>query len=242
MNNESRRGAAVISGVAILLAATIFGAFYYGAQTKSKNDSLSVTGSAKTRVTSDQAKLVLATSHMVTRSTLASGYAAVAKDVAAIHALLAKQGIADADIVDGPASMNQYYKPNDYGNDPTYELRQTVTVQSNDVNKVTDISKKVPDLASQGAIVSIQQLEYYYSKLPDLRVSLLTDAVKDAKARADKIAEGTGRKIGVVQSASNGVVQVLSPNSVDISDYGMYDTQSIEKDIMVTIKATFSLE
>ena len=234
-------GAALVSGVAMLLAATVFGAFYYFAQTTSKTEALSVTGSAKVRVTSDQAKLVLSTSHMAPMSDLASGYAAVAKDLAAIHALLAKEGVADSDVTDSPASMNQFYKPNDYGNNPTYTISQMVTIQSNDVSKVTDISKKIPSLAPQGAVVSIQQLEYYYSKLPDLRVSLLTDAVKDAMARAEKIAEGTGRKIGAVQSASNGVVQVLSPNSVDISDYGSYDTTSIDKDIMVTIKATFSL-
>ncbi len=85
-------------------------------------------------------------------------------------------------------------------------------------------------------------MEYYYSKLPDLRVSLLSDAVKDAKARAEQIAQGTGRGIGNVLSASNGVVQVISPNSVDVSDYGSYDTSSIEKDVMVTIKASFRLK
>jgi hypothetical protein len=111
-----------------------------------------------------------------------------------------------------------------------------------DVEGITAISKKITELASKGVIVSIQSLEYYYSKLPDLRVSLLTDAVKDAKARAEKIAAGTGRSVGSVQSASSGVVQVLAPNSVDVSDYGNYDTWSIEKEIMVTVKASFRLK
>ena len=121
-------------------------------------------------------------------------------------------------------------------------MNQSFTIQSDDVEQITAISKQIPELASQGVIVSIQALEYYYSKLPDLRVSLLTDAIKDAKARAEKIAEGTGRNVGAVQAASSGVVQVLSPNSVDISDYGNYDTTSIEKEIMVTVKASFRLK
>jgi hypothetical protein len=91
-------------------------------------------------------------------------------------------------------------------------------------------------------MVSTQSLEYYYSKLPDLRVSLLEDAVKDAKLRAEKIAAGTGRRVGSVRAASSGVVQVLSPNSVDISDYGNYDTSSVDKDVMVTVKASFDLK
>jgi hypothetical protein len=136
--------------------------------------------------------------------------------------------------------MNQMYVQNS-NNQVRYQLAQTITIQSDDVNKITEISKKIPELAAQGAIISVQSLEYYYSKLPDLRVSLLTQAVQDAKARAEKIAQGTGQSVGSVQSASSGVVQVLQSNSVDISDYGNYDTSSIEKDIMVTVKVSFRL-
>jgi len=38
-----------------------------------------------------------------------------------------------------------------------------------------------------------------------------------------------------------GVVQVMPVNSVEISDYGTYDTGSIEKEVMVTVKALFIL-
>ena len=91
----------------------------------------------------------------------------------------------------------------------------------------------------QGILFSTSSLEYYYSKLPDARVALLTDAIADAKARASKIAQAGGKNIGALQSASSGVVQVLSPNSANISDYGTYDTSSIQKEIMVTVKASF---
>ena len=70
----------------------------------------------------------------------------------------------------------------------------------------------------------------------------MSDAIKDAKSRAEKIAEGTGRKVGSVQEASSGVVQVLTPNSIEVSDYGSYDTSSIEKEVMVTVKASFRLK
>ena len=228
-----------IIGLALVLSATVFGLFYYYAQQASDRNMLSVTGSAKTHVTSDQAKLVVGLSRMVSIGDLSTGYATIARDLALTHAQLKSAGVADTDVVDSPVSMNQMYDSN---SGPTrYQLSQTITVQSSDVAKITDVSKKIPDLAAQGAIVSVQSLEYYYSKLPDLRVSLLTDAIKDAKARAAKIAEGTGGHVGSVEAASSGVVQVLPPNSVDVSDYGNYDTSSIEKDIMVTVKASFRL-
>jgi hypothetical protein len=239
--NDLKKETSVIIGLALIISSVIFGAFYYKAQSVNNADTLSVTGSAKTRVTSDQAKIVVAVSRTVFASNLSSGYAEVAYDINLVRNLLKNSGVSDKDMVESPVSMNQMYDQNS-GAEIRYQLIETVTIQSNDVTKITDISKKIPSLSSQGAMVSTQSLEYYYSKLPDLRVSLLEDAVKDAKLRAEKIAAGTGRRVGSVRAASSGVVQVLSPNSVDISDYGNYDTSSVDKDVMVTVKASFDLK
>ncbi len=240
--NEKKIIPAIIIGLAFMISSSIFGVFYYSAQsTIAAKDILSVTGSAKAQVTSDQGKLILAIYRIVLVSNLAAGYDGIAHDSALVTDLLKKENITAAEIVISPIAMNQMYDQNN-NNEIRYQLTQTITVQVNDVQKITKISQKIPPLASQGAIVAVQSLEYYYSKLPDLRVSLLSEAVKDAKARAEKIAEGTGRGVGNVQSASNGLVQVLSPNSVDVSDYGSYDTSNIEKDVMVTIKASFRLK
>ena len=108
--------------------------------------------------------------------------------------------------------------------------------------KITDLAKNAQALTALGVIFASESLEYYYSKLPDLRVSLLSDAIKDAKARAQKIAESSGKKVGNIKSASVGVVQVMPVNSVEISDYGTYETGSIEKEVMVTVKALFTLQ
>ncbi len=240
--NESKLSPAIITGVCVIISALVFGGFYYSAQTTANNkDSLSVTGSTKTHVTSDQAKLIISLSSTAPEADLASGYKTIASDLNLTTELLKKSGVASEDIIEGPVLMNQIYDQN--SSVPTrYQFSQAVSIQMNDVNKITEISKKIPDLTSGGAIISVQSLEYYYSGLPDLRVSLLTQAIQDAKARAEKIAEGTGRHIGSVESASSGVVQVLTSNSVDVSDYGSYDTSSIEKDVMVTVKASFRLK
>ncbi|MFH0834686.1 MAG: SIMPL domain-containing protein, partial [Patescibacteria group bacterium] len=222
--------------------ATIFGGFYYSAQSVNNTDILSVTGSAKTRVTSDQAKLAVSLSRTAPVSELSEANTKLANDLVSILDLLKKEGIEDSAIVKTPVATNQRY---DYKEDPNaetrYDVSRLVTVQSNDVAKLTAISEKIPGLARDGANISIQSLEYYYSKLPDLRVELLSAATEDAKARAEKIAAGTGRGVGNVQSASIGVVQVLQPNSIEVSDYGSYDTSSIEKDVMVTVRAAFRL-
>jgi hypothetical protein len=75
-----------------------------------------------------------------------------------------------------------------------------------------------------------------------LRVSLLGEAVKDAEARAKIIAQSGHRNLGVLTTASMGVVQVLTPNSTDVSDYGSYDTSSQNKEVMITVRATFKVK
>ena len=123
-----------------------------------------------------------------------------------------------------------------------YTLRQNVELKSLEVEKVTELSKNIQDLIDQEILFSTQYVEYVYTKLPELRVNLLSEAIKDAKLRAEKIAESSDKKIDVIRSASIGVAQVLPVNSVEISDYGAYDTSSIEKEVMVTVKATFSMK
>jgi hypothetical protein len=75
-----------------------------------------------------------------------------------------------------------------------------------------------------------------------MRVKLLSQAITDATDRAEAIVQDSGRSIGVLRSASSGVVQVLPEGGVEISDYGSYDTQSMNKEVMVTVRATFSLK
>ncbi|MCK9344907.1 MAG: SIMPL domain-containing protein [Candidatus Pacebacteria bacterium] len=240
MFNLENKAARTI-GSALILSAAVFGAFYYNAQSVSQSDVLSVTGSTKETVDADQAKLIISLLRTVSQGSLSSGNISIARDRGIVRALLAKHEVAETEISEGPVSMNQMYS-NDQATNPHYELRQTIIVQSADIQKVTNIAKVVPDLTAQGAIVSVGSLEYYYSKLPEKRVALLSGAIKDAQARAQMIAESTGRKVGNIRSASSGVVQVLPINSIEVSDYGSYDTSSIKKDIMVTVKASFSLK
>jgi hypothetical protein len=121
-------------------------------------------------------------------------------------------------------------------------LQQTVEINLNDVKKLEAISKDFSKLIDQDILFTLDRVEYYYSKLPEARISMLGDAIKDAKARAEKIANSSGKRVNVIKSASMGVVQVLSPNSIDVSDYGTYDTSTVDKEIMVTVRALFTIK
>ena len=123
-----------------------------------------------------------------------------------------------------------------------YTLRQTVEVSSSDVAKIGELAQATQSIINKGVIFSVFPVEYYYKNLPEVRVTLLSSAVADAKKRAEEIVSGTGQKIGVLKSAASGVVQVLPANSLEISDYGTYDTSKVNKNIMVTVKAAFNIK
>ena len=230
-----------IIGASIILSTIIASTVFY--KVRSFDNVLSVTGSTKVSVRSDQARWVARFNRTVYASSLKTGYADMAADLRAVKEFYAKRGIAEADLVISPVFMDEMYSYKENGfSEKQYNLRQTVEMQSSDVEKVTALANDVSAPINNGVLFSTQSLEYYYSKLPDLRVSLLSGALKDAKARASEIAASGGNKVGALRAASSGVVQVLPHNSIEVMDYGAYDTSAIEKDVMVTVKASFSVK
>jgi len=230
---------AVILGLSIIISAGIGSYAFY--QVKSLENTLSVTGSTRVRVTSDIVRWVGVFSRNIPEDSLSKGYQQISRDLDKVLEFYKENGIDTKDLIISPVSVE---KPWIYNRDAPreYILRQTVELQSKDIEKITNLAKNFQKLLDRGVIFSTQSLEYYYSKLPELRVTLLTEAMNDAKARAERIAQSTGQKVGSLKSASMGVVQVLAPNSTEVSDYGTYDTTTIEKEIMVAVRAVFVLK
>ena len=229
-------------GASLIISAWIVSNTFYSI--RALDNVISVTGSARLEVTSDSAKWTTSISRTnITTSTLSQGYTNIANDLSVVKAFFAKNGIDESQLTISPVQMSEQY---DYNQNNTanqvkhYQLMQTISIASKDVHAITALAKQTGDVASKGIIFSTGSLEYYYSKLAELRVNLLSAAIGDAKARATKIAESGGEKVGALRSASSGVVQVLPSNSVEVSDYGTYDTSDITKEVMVTVKATFS--
>lgn len=233
--------AAGVLGLGIIVAAAIASLTFYNI--RSMDNTLSVTGSASQAVQADSAKWTLFVSRSALEGEVPAVQGRVERDMDAVAAFFSQNGIAAGDIRVSPVSVDQDYSYNKTGGEPTrYMVRQQVTVTSKDPTQIDKLSKEIGALAGRGILVSAGQPEYYVSSLPEIRVALIGKAVEDAKARAESIAKSTGQRVGALKSASSGVVQVMAPNSVDISDYGSYDTSTIDKQVMVTARATFFLK
>lgn len=224
-----------VLGGALIVAAALGSYTFYAV--RAMDNVLTVTGSAKKAVTADTVKWSVTVTRTVGEEGIAAGYIRVGKDTDTVLAFLKTNGVLETAVTMQPQVMEEMYRGEGYPRQ--FNIRQTIVVQGKEVALVDGLSKRVSELSQKDILVTSNWIEFYVSNLPELRVSLLADAVKDARARAEQIARAGGQSVGALKSASSGVVQVLAPNSIDVADYGQYDTQSKEKEVMVTARATF---
>ncbi len=247
MNNSITNKGIIIGstilGVAIVAAVSVWAYSFFAV--KSLSNVISVTGSADKVIVSDVVKWTSSFSRNVGLNETREGYAMMNKDLNSLTEYFKTQGISEKEFTAKPVMMNPSYESSDkYGSRMVgYTLQQFIEIQSGNVSGITKLAQDAPvKLSELGILFSSQGLEYYYSKFTDLKVEMLAEATKNAKARAEKIAESTGSRIGFLQSANMGVFQVTPVNSVDVSDYGYFDTSSMEKKVTSVVRASFSLK
>lgn len=232
----------LILGASLIIAAMI--ASYALYSIRALDNTLSVTGSTKQRVTADTAKWGMNIERIVeTDADVARGFSQVAADMVQVKKFLLAQGFAESDIDVQPTITGDHYQDNGEGRQIRKILvSQSVSVTTRTVALVEAASQKTIELAQKNIRFNAQQPQYLISNLPELRIALIGKAIEDAKKRAESIAGAMGQRVGRMKSANNGVVQVMAPDSTAVSDYGEYDTSTKEKDVMLSVKAVFVLK
>ena len=156
------------------------------------------------------------------------------------------KGIPDNQITISSITTTTLKKRDNEGNETSettgYTLRQQVEVRSTDVDKIAQIAREATELINQGILLESNAPQYSYTKLGDLKIEMLGEAAKDAKVRAEKTADSTGNKIGAVRSARMGVMQITAADSTEVSDAGISDTSSIDKDVTAVVNISFAVD
>lgn len=124
-----------------------------------------------------------------------------------------------------------------------FRVNQSITVTSNDVDKVDKVSKSVGELLETGLQIENSAPDYYYTGLTELKHEMLADAAADARQRAEQIAGESKGKLGGLRSASMGVFQILGKYSNEEYSWGgTFNTSSIEKTATITVTSQFLLK
>lgn len=241
-----RNGHVFNAGFAIAVAlvlSSIVGAWAY-THAKKGDQAVTVTGSARKRIKSD---LVIWRSGVTYQAAqLSDAYKSLSDNVPKVKQYLVSKGIPENQITISSISSQTLHEKDSNGEESGkitgYSLRQELEVRSNDVDKVSQIAREATELINQGILIESMPPEYHYTKLGDLKIEMLSEAAKDAKARAQQIASSTGSSIGTVRSARMGVLQITPADSNDVSDSGMNDTTSLEKDITAVVNVSFDVD
>lgn len=241
---------AVVVGLGIavsLLTSTVVAARAYqtrGREAAREWRSMSVKGSVRQRITSDRAVWRITVRGEGPK--LTDAYASLDGGIQKVKAYLAAQGFPDAAVEPGPIETTTYFARDSKG----YETRETVgyglsrdmTITTVDVRRVHRAAGEVTSLLQDGVLVLSSAPEYVYTDLAALKRELMGLASQDARARADEIAAKAGCRIAEVSSAHMGVIQITQPYSTDVSDSGLHDTSTIEKDVQAVVSLTFHIE
>lgn len=234
--------AGVALAIGLIIAATIFGWFF--SRTRRADEAITVTGSAKRRITSDL--VVWSAGVTAQAATLSEAYKQIAESTPKIKQYLLGKGIPEAQMTVSSITTTPQKRRDSEGNETSeitgYSLQQQIEVRSNDVQKIAQIAREATELINQGILIESKPPQYYYTQIGDLKIEMLGEAAKDAKERAEKVAASTGSSIGSIRSAKMGVLQITAADSTDVSDYGVYDTSTIEKDMTAVVNISFAVD
>ncbi len=208
------------------------------------NQTITVTGSATKDIVSD---LAILKGTLTTQSATAdAAYRQLESERPVLLKFLASKGFPQNKVELSAITHYPIYETAANGyqtqNIKGYTYNQQVEVQSNDVNKIKQLSIQVASVIEQGVNFNVNPPEYHYTKLAQLKIDMQAAAAKDAMIRAEKIAKATGRKLGPMRNARMGVLQITPKYSNQVSDYGINDISSIDKEITAVVNASFEIE
>lgn len=163
-----------------------------------------------------------------------------------VRAFLAERGFPEAEIELGAIGTDTHYKRDDKGIETRevagYSLHRGIAVSSAAIDRVAAAAGEVTRFIGEGYLVFSSAPEYHYTGLAALKVELMGLAAQDARTRAEQIVGNAGGGLGELVDAQMGVLQITRPLSTETSSGGIYDADTIEKDVRAVVTVTFRVE
>jgi hypothetical protein len=234
-------------GGMVSLSIALVGGAYLGStaiRSLKTSDSLTVIGSATKPIRSDYA--VWRSSVSSQQVNLSQSYQELKRHTDRIKAYLINKSIPENAISLSAIETQPVPEVNANGAQTgkviSYRLVQRFEVRSADVDLITKISRSSTEVINEGVPFVSEAPEYLYTELSKLRVEMIADATRDAKARAEAILQVTGNRVGAIRRAETDVFQITARNSTETSNSGSYNTTSIDKDIRAVVSISFSVD
>ena len=126
--------------------------------------------------------------------------------------------------------------------DNRFILTQTMTVRTNDVDKVADAIRNTGLLLAEGVVLnsdySQSQPNYLFTGLNDLKPEMLREATMRAREAADEFARDAGVEVGTIVNANQGVFEILPAVEIESTT----QSRQIDKRLRIVSTITYQLE
>jgi hypothetical protein len=152
---------------------------------------------------------------VVTGATLEDARGKLEASEAAVKTFLAAQGFTGNDMQVQNIQVEDRmagYSANQTPEDTRFVLTEDLLVKSAEVQKLADASRAVGDLLKSGVVFSADAYNagpsFIFTKVNELKGDMLTEATKRAREAAEKFAVESGAKVGDIQSANQGIIEI----------------------------------
>ncbi len=241
---KSNSKVVLIISIALVISSLILGVFFYQAQ--KETNTLKVVGLASEEFTADRVKWNITIEEEISGDNLKKGYLKLQDSTNKLQAVLKEIGIKGENINRKPVNV---YKEYDYVNEnginnrvfKGYKLKQDFYVISDKVDQIEELNFDPIKLLDKGVIIQNSNLQYFYSNIDQLKKDIISEAMVNAKERANRILDNTDLSLGKTLSIKSGVFQITEPYSTNVSSGGVYNTSTKDKEIRVTVHAVFEI-
>jgi len=231
-------GLLALAVAAVLTAHTVAGTIHDARHTR---DTVTVTGSARKPISADLVQWTVSVA--VNAATAARAARQLHGHFATVRAFLVHAGIPAAAIKPSVVSTEVLVrKLPHHRTRTTYQVAQSLDIETRELDTVQDVSTRIGDLIEQGIDVSAESPEWISTELVEAKIDALEAATQDAQQRAKTLVEDLGGKLGRMRSSSLGVYQVTPRFSTAVTDYGVNDVSTREKDVNAVVSATFDVK
>jgi hypothetical protein len=210
-------------------------------ETRRSRDTITVTGSAKRPISANLVRWTIGVSGEA--PTAAPAARRLSRDVVVVRRFLTRGGVPPNAISPTVVSSEKVVERLPHNERRThYVVTQRLEVSTREIDAVEPVATRIGQLIERGIEISAQPLEFYSTELTQAKLDVLEAATEDARKRAEILVHGLGGKLGRMRASSLGVFQVVPRDSTEVSDYGINDTSSREKDATAVVSATFAVK
>jgi hypothetical protein len=233
----------IIICIAVIICVVIFSGSIIALKTV-QNNCIVVTGSATKSFESDL--IVWGGFFSRKAKTSKEAFEALKKDTAAVKAYLIGNGVDEKQVVFSSIEIREdyEYQYNQEGRITKstftgYTLTQNVTIESDEVDKIEQISRDISKLIDIGVEFFSMHPEYIYTKLDELKLDLIAKSAENTRIRAEAIVKESGAHIAKLRAANLGVFQITPENS---SMEGVYDMSTKNKTAFITTRLEYLIK